>query len=251
MTLNQLWGINSPESAKSKFKELSHDLEAPKNLEEWILSQVGSELYELFVKGYTEKQWGRNSKELPASIIKRIPIRTHFNDFYFDDKYQGIPIGGYTGLVEKMLNGIEVKLDVDYIKHKEEFKGLARNIVFTGAIDAYFNYCFGDLDYRTTSFKHEVVQTKDYQGNALINYTDVNVPYTRIIEHKHFDWVCWHNRFHLGFLASRVDMKSMSLGRQTWTSMPASDNLPNHTSWLADSLPILVLSSAKMTPRSA
>lgn len=188
MTLNQLWGINSPETAKSKLKELSHDLDSPKNLEEWILSQVGSELYELFVKGYTEKQWGRNPKELPASIIKRIPIRTHFNDFYFDDKYQGIPIGGYTRLVENMLNGIEVKLDVDYIKHKEEFKGLARNIVFTGAIDEYFNYCFGALDYRSIKFVEKIIDQEDFQGTSVVNYTESSIPYTRILEHKHFEF---------------------------------------------------------------
>jgi UDP-galactopyranose mutase len=188
MTLNQLWGITTPEEAKEKLRQLSHDLVNPKNLEEWALSQVGTELYELFIKGYTEKQWGRKPIELPASIIKRIPVRTNFNDFYFDDTYQGIPIGGYTKLVENLLMGIEVRLDVDYFKSKDEFDSISRKIVFTGALDEYFNYCFGALEYRSVQFEEAMIPQEDFQGISVVNYTDSSVPFTRILEHKHFEF---------------------------------------------------------------
>ena len=193
LTLYQLWGVKTPAEAIQKLQDSKISIKDPKNLEEWCLNEIGTELYETFIKGYTQKQWKTDPKNLPSFIIKRIPIRTNFDDNYYFDTYQGIPIGGYTQIIENMLKGIEVKLNVDYLANKEEWDKKATKVVYTGPIDAYFNYCFGDLDYRTTSFKHEVVQTKDYQGNALINYTDVNVPYTRIIEHKHFDWVeCDH-----------------------------------------------------------
>ena len=193
LTLYQLWGVKTPAEAIQKLQDSKIPIKDPKNLEEWCLNEIGTELYETFIKGYTQKQWKTDPKNLPSFIIKRIPIRTNFDDNYYFDTYQGIPIGGYTQIIENMLKGIEVKLNVDYLANKEEWDKKAIKVVYTGPIDAYFNYCFGDLDYRTTSFKHEVVQTKDYQGNALINYTDVNVPYTRIIEHKHFDWVeCDH-----------------------------------------------------------
>jgi UDP-galactopyranose mutase len=187
LTLYQLWGVKTPEEAIEKLLASKVKIDNPQNLEEWCLNEIGTELYETFIKGYTQKQWKTDPKELPTFIIKRIPIRTNFDDNYYFDTYQGIPIGGYTQIIEKMLSGIEVKLNTDYLADKETWDKVAKKVLYTGPIDAYFNYQFGDLDYRTTSFEHEMVPIKDYQGNALINYTDVNVPYTRIIEHKHFD----------------------------------------------------------------
>jgi UDP-galactopyranose mutase len=189
MTLAQLWGITTPMEAKLKLKSVSlQSASETRNLEDWILSQVGTELYEIFVKGYTEKQWGRNPKELPASIIRRIPIRTNLNDFYFDDKYQGIPEGGYSELMKNMLKGIEVRLNVDYLKNRSELNELAKKIVFTGAIDEYFDYKYGALHYRSIRFDHEHLYLNDFQGNSVVNYTESSVPYTRIIEHKHFEF---------------------------------------------------------------
>jgi len=187
LTLYQLWGVKTPEEAIEKLLASKVKIDNPQNLEEWCLNEIGTELYETFIKGYTQKQWKTDPKELPTFIIKRIPIRTNFDDNYYFDTYQGIPVGGYTQIIEKMLSGIEVKLNTDYLANKESWDKVAKKVLYTGPIDAYFNYQFGDLDYRTTSFEHEMVPIKDYQGNALINYTDVNVPYTRIIEHKHFD----------------------------------------------------------------
>ena len=193
LTLYQLWGVKTPAEAIKKLQDSKIHIKDPKNLEEWCLNEIGTELYETFIKGYTQKQWKTDPKNLPSFIIKRIPIRTNFDDNYYFDTYQGIPIGGYTQIIENMLKGTEVKLNVDYLANREEWDRKAKKVVYTGPIDAYFDYCFGDLDYRTTSFKHEILPTKDYQGNALINYTDAEVPYTRVIEHKHFDWVnCNH-----------------------------------------------------------
>ena len=189
LTLYQLWDVKTPEQATEKLLANKVKIDNPQNLEEWCLSEIGTELYETFIKGYTQKQWKADPKELPTFIIKRIPIRTNFDDNYYFDTYQGIPIGGYTQIIEKMLSGVEVKLNTDYLADKDNWDKIAKKILYTGPIDAYFNYQFGDLDYRTTSFEHEMVPVKDYQGNALINYTDVDVPYTRIIEHKHFDQV--------------------------------------------------------------
>jgi UDP-galactopyranose mutase len=188
LTFEQLWGINTPREAKIKFSELSHVIEKPENFEDWILSQIGTDLYELFIKEYTQKQWGRDTKDLPASIIKRIPIRTNLNDFYFDDLFQGIPIGGYTKLIENLLSGIEVKLGVDFIKNKLEFIDVSKNIVFTGAIDEYFNFCLGPLEYRSLNFIEKIIEEEDFQGTSVINYTDRTVPFTRILEHKHFEF---------------------------------------------------------------
>jgi UDP-galactopyranose mutase len=188
MTLTQLWGIITPEAAADKLAKLSKPVDLPKNLEEWILSQVGEELYELFVKGYTQKQWGREPRFLPASIIRRIPIRTNLDDFYFDDLYQGIPEGGYTALIQNLLNGIEVRLEVDYIKNKSELNQLANHIVFTGAIDEYFDYEYGILEYRSIEFIHKHLEIPDFQGTSVINYTDKATPFTRILEHKHFEF---------------------------------------------------------------
>ena len=190
LTLYQLWGVQTPEEAIKRLNESKVKVDNPQNLEEWCLNEIGTELYETFIKGYTQKQWKADPKELPTFIIKRVPIRTNFDDNYYFDTYQGIPIGGYTQIIENMLKGIEVKLNTDYLADKANWDKIAKKILYTGPIDAYFNYCFGDLDYRTTEFKHELVEgIKDYQGNALINYTDASIPYTRIIEHKHFDWV--------------------------------------------------------------
>ena len=189
LTLYQLWDVKTPEQATEKLLANKVKIDNPQNLEEWCLSEIGTELYETFIKGYTQKQWKADPKELPTFIIKRIPIRTNFDDNYYFDTYQGIPIGGYTQIIEKMLSGVEVKLNTDYLADKDNWDRIAKKILYTGPIDAYFNYQFGDLDYRTTSFEHEMVPVKDYQGNALINYTDVDVPYTRVIEHKHFDQI--------------------------------------------------------------
>jgi UDP-galactopyranose mutase len=188
MTLTQLWGINTPGEAVAELQKKQIQAPSAPNLEEWILSQVGQELYEIFVKGYTTKQWGRDPKLLPSSIIKRIPIRTDFNDFYFDDLYQGIPIGGYTALVQNMLEGIDVKLSTDYFKDKEELENLAERIVFTGHIDQFFDYKYGQLEYRSLEFQTELLETPSFQGTSVVNYTEQQIPYTRILEHKYFEF---------------------------------------------------------------
>ena len=188
MTFNQIWGITQPENARKKFEELRVNIGKPKNLEEWAHSQIGQELYEIFVKGYTKKQWGRDPRFLPSSILKRIPIRDNFNDFYFDDLYQGIPVGGYTQLINNLLEGIEVRLNVDYIKNRDEFKSIAKNIVYTGAIDEFFDYEYGELEYRSVNFVHKHLETSDFQGTSVVNYTDSEIPFTRILEHKHFEF---------------------------------------------------------------
>jgi UDP-galactopyranose mutase len=187
MTLHQLWNVKTPEEAKVKLKEVSIPNDNPTNLEEWILSQVGEDIYNTFVKGYTTKQWGKSPKELPTFIIKRLPIRTSFDDNYYFDKYQGIPIGGYTKMFEKILEGIEVRTGVDYFKDKEYYNSIADKIVFTGKIDEFFDYKFGELEYRTLKFVNERLDINDYQGCAQVNYGDIDVPYTRITEHKHFE----------------------------------------------------------------
>ena len=188
MTLSQLWGIQTPIHAQERLAQLSYPISNPHNLEEWILSQVGVELYEIFVKGYTIKQWGRDPKNLPASIIRRIPIRTALNDFYFDDKYQGIPEGGYTKMVNNMLDGIDVRLGIDYLANRDELNDVAKNIIFTGAIDEFFNYEFGELEYRSVNFIHKHLELSDFQGTSVVNYTEASVPFTRILEHKHFEF---------------------------------------------------------------
>lgn len=187
MTLNQLWGIKTPFEAKSKLNEVIINNSNPKNLEEWILSKVGEDIYNIFIYGYTKKQWGKNPKNLSSSIIKRLPIRFNFNDNYYFDKYQGIPIGGYTKIFEKLLYNIEVKLNTDYFVNREYFNSISKNIIFTGKIDEFFDYKYGELEYRTLEFKNERLEMDDYQGCSQINYTDFDVPYTRITEHKHFE----------------------------------------------------------------
>jgi UDP-galactopyranose mutase len=186
-TLYQLWGVSSPQEAINKLNEVKVKSDNPLNLEDWVLSQVGHEIYEIFIKGYTLKQWNTDPKKLPSSIIKRLPIRTNYDDNYFFDKYQGIPIGGYTKLFENILNGIEVKLNVDYFEKKDYWDSLSDTIVYTGKIDEYFNYVYGELEYRSLEFSHEKIDVSDYQGCSIVNYTDSEIPYTRITEHKHFE----------------------------------------------------------------
>ena len=187
-TFSKMWGIRTPEQAKEKIrKEVSAlAIAEPTNLEEQALSLVGPNIYEKLVKGYTEKQWGRNCRELPAFIIKRLPLRFTYDNNYFNDRFQGIPVGGYTRLIEKMLEGADIVLNTDYLECREAFT--EGTLVFTGMIDAYFSYCFGALDYRTLRFEDECFAVENYQGNAVVNYTDAAVPYTRIIEHKHFEF---------------------------------------------------------------
>jgi len=189
-TFYALWGVKTPEEAKAKIEEQrkSAGITAPANLEEQAISLVGKDIYEILIKGYTEKQWGRLCTELPAFIIKRIPVRFTFDNNYFNDTYQGIPIGGYNQLIEGLLNGIETKCSTDFFENREYFQNLSDKIVFTGKIDEYYNYRFGKLEYRTVRFETEVLDCENYQGNAVINYTERKVPYTRIIEHKHFEF---------------------------------------------------------------
>jgi UDP-galactopyranose mutase len=189
MTLYQLWNVTTPEQAQKKLDTVKIPNSNPQNLEEWILSQVGREIYEIFIKGYTTKQWDRDPKELPSFIIKRLPIRLTFDDNYFNDCYQGIPMGGYTSMIQKMLKGIEVKLNTDFFSDRKNLTSQAKHMVFTGKIDKYFNYCHQELEYRSLRFETEKLSIPDFQGNAVINYTDAAVPYTRIIEHKHFEFI--------------------------------------------------------------
>ena len=189
-TFNKMWGVVTPQEAADKIEAQKKEagITEPKNLEEQAISLVGTDIYEKLVKGYTEKQWGRPCTELPAFIIKRLPVRLTFDNNYFNALYQGIPIGGYTKMIEKMLDGIEVRLDTDYLQNREELDALAEKIFYTGPIDAYFNYELGYLQFRSVRFKTEVLDMPNYQGNAVINYTDRETPYTRIIEHKHFEF---------------------------------------------------------------
>ena len=188
-TFSKMWGIRTPEEAKTIIEEQRKAVPGePKNLEEQAIKLVGKDIYEILVKGYTEKQWGRRATELPPEIIKRLPVRLTYDNNYFNDLYQGIPMGGYTQIIEKMLEGAEVRLNVDYLKEKENLRPLGKKVVYTGPVDAYFDYCFGELEYRTVRFETEILDTDNYQGNAVVNYTEYEVPYTRIIEHKHFEF---------------------------------------------------------------
>lgn len=189
-TFSKMWGICTPLEAHRKIAEQIKAAgdKRPENLEEQALRLVGRDVYEKLIKGYTEKQWGRLCTELPASIIKRLPVRYTYDNNYFNDRYQGIPIGGYTKLIEKLLDGIEVRLNTDYLLQRSAFDSLADKIIFTGPIDAYYNYCCGDLEYRSLRFETNVLDMENYQGNAVVNYTEKKIPYTRIIEHKHFEF---------------------------------------------------------------
>ena len=186
MTLHQLWGVTTPEEAKRKLDEVKINISNPHNLEEWILSQVGEEIYEIFIKGYTTKQWNTDPKNLPAFIIKRLPIRLNFNDNYFFDRYQGIPVNGYSEIIKNMTDGADIILDTDYFQNREKWDSYAKKVVFTGKIDEFYQYKYGRLNYRGLRFEQTALPISDFQGNAVVNYTELTVPYTRIIEHKHF-----------------------------------------------------------------
>ena len=189
-TFNKMWGVITPEEAQAKIEEQKKEagITEPKNLEEQAISLVGTDIYEKLIKGYTQKQWGRPCTELPSFIIKRLPVRLTFDNNYFNALYQGIPVGGYTKMVANMLGDVEVRLDTDYFEHKEELNQLADKVVYTGAVDAYFDYKLGELEYRSVRFETEVLDKPNFQGNAAVNYTDAQTPWTRIIEHKWFEF---------------------------------------------------------------
>lgn len=189
-TFNKLWGVVTPDEARAKIAEQVKEagITEPSNLEEQAISLVGKDIYEKLVKGYTEKQWGKRADQLPSFKIKRLPVRMIYDNNYFNDLYQGIPVGGYTKMVERMLDGVEVRLGCDYFVKKDEYDAMALKTVFTGMIDEYYNYCYGELEYRSLRFETEILDTDNYQGNAVVNYTEYEVPYTRIIEHKHFEY---------------------------------------------------------------
>lgn len=189
-TFRQLWGITNPSEAKIKIEEQRAEYAKiqPRNLEEQALKLVGRDIYEILIKGYTEKQWGRKTTELPSFIIKRLPVRFTYNNNYFNDRYQGIPQGGYNKLIFKLLQDCEIQLNVDYNKERSQLDPLAQTIVYTGMLDEYFDYCYGALEYRSLKFEHQLLDTENYQGNAVVNYTEKDVPFTRIIEHKHFEY---------------------------------------------------------------
>ncbi len=190
-TFSKIWDISRPEEAKeiiNKQRKLLYK-ENPSNLEEQAINLIGTDIYEKLVKGYTEKQWGKKTTDLPPFIIKRLPVRFTYNNNYFNDIYQGIPIGGYTRIFDKLLKGIDVKLKINYFDNREQLDSIARKILYTGPIDEFYNYKYGPLEYRSIKFEHEVLDTDNYQGNAVVNYTDIDTPYTRIIEHKHFEFL--------------------------------------------------------------
>jgi UDP-galactopyranose mutase len=187
-TFSKLWNIVTPQEAKNIIEKQSNYIDNPKNLEEQAIKMVGVDVYQKLIKGYTEKQWKKPANELPKEIIKRLPIRFTYDNNYFNDKYQGIPVGGYTPIFEKLLKGIEIITNIDYIENKNEWNNKANKIIYTGPIDRYFNYQFGELEYKTTKFNHHKINTDNFQGTAVINYTDLETPYTRIIEHKHFEF---------------------------------------------------------------
>ncbi len=195
-TFHQMWGVVSPSEAQQKIEEqkkeaiakmVQEGIEQPRNLEEQALALVGKDIYDKLIKGYTEKQWGRKCSELPAFIIKRLPLRMTYDNNYFNDKYQGIPIGGYNILIEKLLTDVDIRLNCDFFSNRDELTSLADTIVYTGAIDEYYEYRYGKLEYRTITFEEEILDTSNFQGNAVVNYTCSSIPYTRIIEHKHFE----------------------------------------------------------------
>lgn len=189
-TFNKMWGVITPQEAAAKIEEQRKEagITEPKNLEEQAISLVGKDIYEKLIKGYTQKQWGRKCTELPSFIIKRLPVRLTFDNNYFNDLYQGIPMGGYNVIIDKMLDGVEVELGTDYLANKDKYENIADKIIFTGPIDEFYDYCFGPLEYRSVRFETEELPVENYQGNAVINYTDAETPYTRIIEHKHFEF---------------------------------------------------------------
>lgn len=196
MTLYQMWGVTTPQQAIDKLNQVRLPYNDPKNLEEWVLSQVGEEIYRTFIYGYTKKQWGTEPKNLPSFIIKRLPIRLTFDDNYYFDKYQGIPTSGYTQMILNMIDGIEYRLDTDYFTDRDYYDSLAKTTVYTGPIDKFFNYEYGNLEYRTLSFETSRLSIGDFQGNAIVNFTSTDYPYTRIVEHKHFNLSASNNTTH-------------------------------------------------------
>ena len=189
-TFYQLWKVKTPKEALDKIERQVKEanIVEPSNLEEQAIKLVGKDIYEKLIKGYTEKQWGKKATDLPSFIIKRLPVRLTFDNNYFNDKYQGIPVGGYNKIIEKMLDGIEVNLNTDFFENRDNFEKKAEKIVFTGMIDEFYNYQFGELEYRSLRFEQEILDEENYQGNAVVNYTEYEIPYTRIIEHKHFEY---------------------------------------------------------------
>lgn len=188
-TFNKMWGVITPQEAKDKIEEQKKAVAGePKNLEEQAISLVGTDIYEKLVKGYTEKQWGRDCRELPSFIIRRLPVRFTYDNNYFNDLYQGIPVGGYNVIIDKLFADCDIELETDYLEKKEYYDSLGETVIYTGTVDAYFDYCYGKLEYRSLKFETEVLDMENYQGNAVVNYTDRETPYTRIIEHKHFEF---------------------------------------------------------------
>lgn len=187
MTLQQVYGVRTPSEAEAKLAAVREPIAEPKTMEEWCLANVGRELYEIFIKGYSTKQWKRPPSELPATIIKRVPLRLTYDDNYFNDAFQGIPKGGYTAIFERLLDGISVELGVDFLADRDDWIKRFDHVVYTGPIDAFFRRCFGPLEYRSLRFENELVPIRDFQGNAVVNYTDADIPSTRTLEHKHFD----------------------------------------------------------------
>ena len=220
-TFYQMWGVKTPQEAQAKIEEQKSEfkIENPQNLEEQAISLIGKDIYEKLIKGYTEKQWGRQCRDLPAFIIKRLPVRYTFDNNYFNDLYQGIPMGGYTAIIEKMLEGVEVLLDTDFFDDREKWMGMADKIIFTGMIDQYFDYCYGELEYRGLDFEFETLEVENYQGNAVVNYTDAETPFTRIIEHKHFE-----NSESPKTIITREYPKSWSKGEEAYYPMNDEKN---------------------------
>lgn len=220
-TFNKMWGVITPEEAQNKIDEQikAAGITEPQNLEEQAVSLVGRDIYEKLVKGYTEKQWGKRAADLPAFIIKRLPVRMTYDNNYFNDTYQGIPTGGYTQIIEKMLEGVELKLDTDFFDNRAEWEAIAEKIVFTGMIDKYFDYCFGELEYRSLRFETETLDMENYQGNAVVNYTEYEIPYTRIIEHKHFEFGCQNGNYNPKTIITREYPAAWSRGKEPYYPM--------------------------------
>ncbi len=209
-TFNKIWGVTSPKEAKSIIQKQSSEIDNPNNLEEQAIKLVGRDVYEKLIKGYTKKQWKKDPKDLPKEIIKRLPVRFTYDNNYFNDKYQGIPIGGYTQIFDKLLKGVEVRLEEDYLSNKKHWDSLSDKIIYTGPIDAFFDFKFGELEYKTTKFEHKKFYADNYQGVAMMNYTSDEVDWTRIIEHKHFEnsdsevtWVSWE--YPIEYVATKTE----------------------------------------------
>lgn len=225
-TFNKMWGVVSPAEAKAKIESQIAEagITEPSNLEEQAISLVGKDIYEKLVKGYTEKQWGKRATELPAFIIKRLPVRMTYDNNYFNDLYQGIPIGGYTQIIQKMLDGIEVRLNTDFFENRIELCSMAEKIVFTGMIDEYFDYCFGTLEYRSLRFETDILNVENYQGNAVVNYTEYEIPYTRIIEHKHFEFGCQNGNYNPKTIITREYPATWKMGDEPYYPMNDEKN---------------------------